>query len=410
MGITTLVIRLIIIVHVTIITFTIAQPTIIRCCHGSTIANNKLYVGGGATGPVGNGIFTDDFFSLDLTVPFSTSSPFNMPYEEHAKVPVKDDPKGSAIYGYSLELNAWSEITPNGAKMPVESTTKISGVTDSSLNTIYIFDNSIMYVFDVLNNFFVISANLAPYQVNYYAAVMLNTGEIAYICGGNDKNNIPMEQILLFNTKLSSWYIKNAQVANGVIPSPRKGHTASIAPDGRIFVYGGYDGSATGSSPTFAVLEYINGEFAWSTPQLFNQSYPFRIYHTSHVFDNYLIIAFGRNLTDNRLNTIDMIDISNRDNYKVVTNFVPPGYVPPAPSPSPPPPPPPRPPPTPSPSPSPTPSPTPSPSPSPSPTPSPSPSPTPTPSPSPSPSPSSKRYRYRDDIPSNPGVERIERI
>ncbi|RGB41324.1 hypothetical protein C1646_685734 [Rhizophagus diaphanus] len=243
-----------------------------------------------------------------------------MPYEEHAKVPVKsdghtivyaknakggmiylfggfrNDPKGSAIYGYSLELNAWSEITPNGAKMPVESVTKISGVTDSSLNTIYIFDNSIMYIFDVLNNYFVISPNLAPYQVNYYAAVMLNTGEIAYIGGSNDKNNIPMGQILLFNTKLSSWYIKNAQVANGVIPSPRLGHTASIAPDGRIFVYGGYDGSATGSSPTFAVLEYINGEFAWSTPQLFNQSYPFRIYHTSHVFDNYLIIAFGMNV------------------------------------------------------------------------------------------------------------------
>src|SRR5438094_3993782 len=89
------IIRSVIIIYVTIVTFTIAQPTIIRCCHGSAIANNKLYIGGGATGPVSNAIFTDDFFSLDLTILFSTSSPFDTPYKNHPKVPVNC----SAIYG-----------------------------------------------------------------------------------------------------------------------------------------------------------------------------------------------------------------------------------------------------------------------------------------------------------------------
>ncbi|CAB4470912.1 hypothetical protein RhiirA1_490216 [Rhizophagus irregularis] len=358
MKITTLVIKLIIIVSVTIITFTIAQSTNIRCCHGSTIANNKLYIGGGITGPTDNNISSDDFFSLDLAVPFSTSSPTDMPYEEHPNVLVKSnghalvyavgkegemiylfggfrgDPKGELIYGYSLKFKQWSEETPetpNG--MPVGTTSKIVGVTDSNLNTIFIFDNGTMHIFDVFRNILYISPDFAPYKILNYAAVTLNTDEIAYIGGSNGTNNIPMNQILLYNTKISTWYTRNA---NGRIPSPRQGHSASIAPDGRIFVYGGFDGNdnATASNesdPIFAVLEYVNGELTWSTPQLFGQLYQFRIYHTSHVFENYLIITFGQNLTHNRINTIDIIDISNRDIYNAVKDFVPLGYVPPTP-------------------------------------------------------------------------------
>ena len=88
MRIVSIIINLIIVVIV-IVTFTTAQPTVIRCCHGSAIADDKLYVGGGVTGPVGGDIWTDDFFSLDLTKPFSTSPPEDIPYMVHAKVPVK---------------------------------------------------------------------------------------------------------------------------------------------------------------------------------------------------------------------------------------------------------------------------------------------------------------------------------
>ena len=71
-----------------------------------------------------------------------------------------------------------------------------------------------------------------------------------------------------------------------------------IALDGRIFIYGGFDGNEDAiipveSTPNFAVLEYINEEFVWSTPELFNQSSVMRIYHTSHVVGNYLVVAFG---------------------------------------------------------------------------------------------------------------------
>ena len=90
MKISSLIVKLTIIINV-IITLIVAQPTIIRCCHGSTVANNKIYVGGGLTGPAdGEAIWTDDFFSLDLSNPFSTSSPNDMPYEVHAN-PVKSD-------------------------------------------------------------------------------------------------------------------------------------------------------------------------------------------------------------------------------------------------------------------------------------------------------------------------------
>ncbi|GES96390.1 hypothetical protein GLOIN_2v1772753 [Rhizophagus clarus] len=335
MRITTLVIKLIIIVN---ITFAIAKPTNIRCCHGSTIINSKLYIGGGIVGPADKKHSNLLIKCSGHALVYAVNKGGGMIYLFSG---FRGEPKGSAIYGYSLKLNAWSEVTPGGAIMPAESTTKVFGVTDSNLNTIYILVNSTMYIYNAFENFLYISTNLPPYQIYYYATVMLNTSEIAFIGGGNgtnrvnnNHNNIPMNQILLYNTKISSWYIKNAKGTNGMIPSPRQGHSASIAPDGRIFVYGGFDGNGSaiesvGSHPVFTVLEYVNGEFVWSTPKLFGQLFQFRIYHTSHVFGNYLFIAFGRNLTHSRLNTIDTIDISNRDNYIVVTDFVPPGYVPP---------------------------------------------------------------------------------
>ncbi|RGB41326.1 hypothetical protein C1646_795067 [Rhizophagus diaphanus] len=347
MKITILIIKLTIIINVTLITFTIAQPTNIRCCHGSTIANNRLYIGGGTIGPEYNEtVFTDDFFSLDLTVQFNTSSPFNIPYKVHPNIIVKSnantlvyaidneggsiyffggfrDPEnseGNGIYRYSLKYDDWAEAIPaNGIKMPAISTTKIVGVTDRNNNTIYIFDNSTMYIFNATEKFLYIFPNLAPYHIYYYATAMLKTGVIAYIGGGKAPNklyNIPMNEILTYDTYLSKWDIRNA---SGIIPEPRQGHSASIAPDGRIFMYGGYDGDedaeeSNGSYPSFAVLEFTNNEFVWSTPDL-----------------------IGRNKTHHRVNTIDLIDISNKSAYKFVTNFIPPGYVPPAPPPSPPP-------------------------------------------------------------------------
>jgi hypothetical protein len=223
MKITLIILKLIIFTNV-IITFTNAQPTIIRCCHGSTIANDKMYVGGGVTGVVGKDIWTDDFFSLDLNKPFSTSSPENIPYEIHAKVPVKSrthtlnyaknakggmiylfgghrqPPEGSAIYGYDLDKNAWTPVTPkvrDGVLLPVNSTNKVNGVTDYSLENVYIFDNGIIYIYDVLHNYWDAGTS-APFAVIRYTAVMLNTGEIAYIGGSNDPKgiaNIPMEQV-----------------------------------------------------------------------------------------------------------------------------------------------------------------------------------------------------------------------
>jgi hypothetical protein len=221
MKVALLIIKLLIVINV-IVTFTVAQPAIIRCCHGSTIANDKLYIGGGVTGPVGNDIWTDDFFSLDLTKPFSTSSPDDLPYEVHAKVPVKSrthaivyaknakggmiylfgghrqPPEGDPIYGYSLEKNAWTPVTPkvrDGVIIPVNSTNKIIGVTDSTLDIVYIFDNGTMFIYDSMHNFWD-TGRTAPFTVIRYTAVMLDTSEIAFIGGSNGTINIPMEQVI----------------------------------------------------------------------------------------------------------------------------------------------------------------------------------------------------------------------
>jgi hypothetical protein len=80
--------------------------------------------------------------------------------------------------------------------MPIESiTTQTVGVTDDSLNTIYIFYNTTMYIFDAFKNFLAIHINLALYNIYYYAAVMLNTDVIAYIGGSREIINIPMNEV-----------------------------------------------------------------------------------------------------------------------------------------------------------------------------------------------------------------------
>jgi hypothetical protein len=209
MKLTSIIIKLIILINI-IIKLTIAQPNVIRCCH--------------VTGPVGGDIWTDDFFSLDLTKPFSTSSPNDIPFEINAKVPVKSrthtlvyaknarggmiylfgghrqPPEGSPIYGYDLDKNAWTTVTPkvrDGVLLSANSTNKVNGVTDSSLGFVYIFDNGTIFIFDVLHNFWD-AGTPAPFAVARYTAVMLNTNEIAYIGGSNSTDgiaNIPMEQV-----------------------------------------------------------------------------------------------------------------------------------------------------------------------------------------------------------------------
>ncbi|CAI2175629.1 6993_t:CDS:2 [Funneliformis geosporum] len=157
----------------------------------------------------------------------------------------RKNPIGDTIYGYSLEKQAWSSITlkdNGGIMMPIESSTKIVGITDSSLDTIYIYDNG--------------------------------TIEIAYIVGSDCTTNLPMDHILLYNAKLSLWYIK------GHIASIELYYT-DILFDGNCTEYcihnnstrwyGGFyvDEDAlnsSGSTHTFA-----DDEFVWFSPEPFNR-------------------------------------------------------------------------------------------------------------------------------------------
>jgi hypothetical protein len=213
--ISSLIIKLIININV-IITFTIAQPSISRCSHSSVLLNYKIYIGGGLTGPDGD--FANDFFSIDLEKPFFTS-PNNIPYAMREDIPVmtadhtfvyaknenggviyllggyKNSPESSSIYGY-VKVK-WKSIKPkvrDGIIIPYNSTTRVVGVTITSSNNIYIFDNGTIFTYDAWNNFWDASDQY-PFRLEFYAAVMLNSGEIVYIGGSNGTANVPMSQV-----------------------------------------------------------------------------------------------------------------------------------------------------------------------------------------------------------------------
>src|SRR5438105_1675266 len=81
------------------------------------------------------------------------------------------------------------KITPvrDGVIMPVNSTSRVIGVTDSNLGTIY---DGAMFIYDVLNNY-LDTGNPAPFKLNNYAAVIKHYNTIFAIRhlvdGGIDK-------------------------------------------------------------------------------------------------------------------------------------------------------------------------------------------------------------------------------
>ena len=55
-------------------------------------------------------------------------------------------------------------------------------------------DNGAMFIYDVWHNY-LDAGNPAPFKLNNYAVVILNTGEIAYIGGSNGTAIVPIEQV-----------------------------------------------------------------------------------------------------------------------------------------------------------------------------------------------------------------------
>ncbi|KAF0468714.1 galactose oxidase [Gigaspora margarita] len=264
-----------------------------RVYHSSVLLDNKLYFSGGHNESYDN--ITNEFFYLDVSKPFTTTDNDSMRFD-------------------------------NGL------IAMFSGISSSSnsTNNLWIF-NTLTLTWSLSN------ATNAPLPMYTYCAVTLPDGNILYIGGSYFTNSpatgpVSMGDLPLYNTTSDTWTSKST---GGTFPPPRLQFSAvlsfsfsNVTSDGRIVIFGGYslgnvfDGSF--SLDVFSDLWILNTQalFEWSIGIISNPIVDLALYgHTATLVDNYMFVSFGKFQNGTHLPKIFILDVSQKDSYKWVTEF-----------------------------------------------------------------------------------------
>ncbi|RHZ75772.1 hypothetical protein Glove_209g23 [Diversispora epigaea] len=170
--------------------------------------------------------------------------------------------------------------------------------------------------------------DIPPPQADF-TATLLSNGIILYIGGRKAVNGYgdkitfkKMDQIWTYDTTKGYWELI---IATGTIPGVRVGHSAVLALDGRIIIYGGKNDEIllTPAIPDLAVLDTSVSPFKWTIPKIKNIPPPVLAHHTATLIESIIIIAFG-NITRNTTlpsgpsSNLYLLDISD---YNWITKF-----------------------------------------------------------------------------------------
>ncbi|KAF0526944.1 galactose oxidase [Gigaspora margarita] len=328
-----------------------------RVAQTSSLVNNKLYFFGGLSGDT----FTNETWYLDLSNSFNVSMPpwhkgqetlvavgfasscvspidnssvfligGNMLLANNASAPFYP----SEVYKFDSKNSYWRPVNVIGYNNSFTSRYIMQAIIDND-GKIFIFggrntdinisDINIttsawyndMHMLDITSlkwSTLNISQNV-PLPCIAYAAVLLPTDEIIYIGGvellllGNPRL-VDIKMVRLFNTKSFTWSTK--QITGASIDS-RGGHTAVLTQNGSIIIYGGSTINYTQVAPDLMVLDINNWE--WSIPNIPQTNAPQLLtHHSAAIYENYMIVSFGRivsQLSPATINGINILDIRN---------------------------------------------------------------------------------------------------
>ncbi|EXX66892.1 hypothetical protein RirG_119420 [Rhizophagus irregularis DAOM 197198w] len=263
-----------------------------RYAQSSVLVDKRIYFFGGESyhSPK-NSSTLDQILYLDVSKPFNTVNP---PFEEIINVPIPFgssfataflSPQKNVIYlfggtmvdtntknpsqefykqvlhSYNLETREWTIPTTNDEVARKE---RINGVINKETGKFYVFSGlertpdqilfytSIMIVFDTISLTWSTGSTInAPSPRLSYTATLLSNGIIVFI-GGIETNDVDINQLALYDTKVNKWSLMTAR---GVTLENRNSHSAVLS---TITNY-----SETQLLPFFYILDIRN--FTWVT-------------------------------------------------------------------------------------------------------------------------------------------------
>ncbi|CAG8597181.1 1982_t:CDS:2, partial [Cetraspora pellucida] len=287
-----------------------------RFGHTANLINNKIYFQGGTDG------YTDfsDFFYLDILKPFDVYNTSSMPWTDissltrsNRSIGASCNVKNQSIFfigGNTLVNNLVEKFDTLTQQWTIPN---IIGNVSMSLNGVQcVVSEDIIYVFSgnaenkmiILNTssltLSVLSYAGAPAALVRYSATLLPNGDIFYI-GGRYFNNFDvfgtMGMIPTFNINNNTWRT-----------------TVSFFQYNQILIIDGF--------PKGPIVSLDITTLTWSTPTISNNGLsPGLFWHTSTLFDKYILVAFGEYVDYQPLNNFYLLDISQKNNYKWVNIY-----------------------------------------------------------------------------------------
>ncbi|KAF0508034.1 galactose oxidase [Gigaspora margarita] len=232
-------------------------------------------------------------------------------------------------YQFNPNTSQWLSLDSISSNKSFKTRNEIQAIIPNIYTNIYILggSNSSSPVTGYYNDMNILDYNSMKWsttlnQVNFpyldYAAVFSPYyGIIIYVGGqefnGTTLNRIDMNRIRIYDVTYSKW---QDEVAGGEYIQPRVGHSAVLAPNGVVIVYGGSQDNMNPYgivTPPIATLNIKT--WVWTSINLANT--PSLTYHSAAVYGNFLIVAFGRNgkKYHNGIHIFDTI------NYKWITSL-----------------------------------------------------------------------------------------
>ncbi|CAG8657745.1 5478_t:CDS:2 [Rhizophagus irregularis] len=317
-----------------------------RVGQSSILIGNKIYYFGGIT-DVG---VSNDAFYLDLSQSFNIVNPPwtqmpNIPFGSSWASVALDNSNNADIYlfggmmfdvttqkdsfksfVYKFNVNSLSWNIPNVGGTAPSRRIEMKAVSDNS-GKIYIFggaSNSLvgaptrtfpndMITFNIAGPLW--SINTAVNGLATYSATLLSNGIIVYVGG-----------LSPFNGNNNS-----ARITATIPVESRQRHSAVLAPDDQIIIYGGTrttDGVDFNQvSPDVLVIDTKKDPFEITAPEVSTNigKFPTLTTHSADLYGNYMIVAFGRSekiyVMDIRNFTwINSLELTNQANNNKTTS------------------------------------------------------------------------------------------